>query len=158
MKSSWIVLRQLIVFECSGDVKKYLKAYKCPSGVWTIGIGTTVYPSGKRVKSGDVITEANAYWYVNHHIEPIEKYLSDLLGNKINQNMFDALVLFVYNVGINQAKLSTLFQKVLKNPNDLNISLEFKRWIWSNGIILKGLIERRRYEANLYFSPINKNV
>jgi lysozyme len=51
-------------FECGGQVEKYLKAYKCPAGVWTIGIGTTIYPTGQRVKQGDVITADQAYEFL----------------------------------------------------------------------------------------------
>ena len=57
-------------------IKKYegcrLTAYKCPAGVWTIGYGTTVYPSGKPVKSGDKCTKAEAEsllnWYIKEKI------------------------------------------------------------------------------------------
>ena len=46
-----------------GLIKKYegckLTAYKCPAGVWTIGWGSTIYPSGQPVKSGDKITFTN---------------------------------------------------------------------------------------------------
>ena len=39
---------------CIDLIKKWegckLTAYKCPAGVWTIGIGTTRYPDGRPVK------------------------------------------------------------------------------------------------------------
>ena len=38
-------------------------AYLCPANVWTIGIGTTVYPNGTKVKKGDKCTQEQAHEY-----------------------------------------------------------------------------------------------
>ena len=68
-----------------------LKAYKCPGGVWTIGYGHTA-----GVKSGMVITEAQAEEYLKADLIVFERYLNGL-GLALNQNQFDALVSFIYN-------------------------------------------------------------
>ncbi|MDP4202757.1 MAG: lysozyme [Bacteroidota bacterium] len=139
-------------FECGGNVEKYLAAYKCPAGVWTIGIGTTVYPNGQKVKAGDVATKEQAYEYLQHDLKTTEVSVDSFTTDKINQHQFDALVSFAYNVGTGALKGSTLLKKVNVNPFDSTIRAEFNKWVNGGGKVLPGLIKRRAAEADLYFS------
>lgn len=123
-----------------------LKAYKCPGGVWTIGYGHTA-----GVKSGMVISEAQAEEYLMADLIAFEKYLNGL-GLVINQNQFDALISFIYNVGTGNFSSSTLLRKVKANPLDNSIMDEFLRWVYSKGRVLPGLQRRRLAEMKLYFS------
>lgn len=123
-----------------------LKAYKCPGGVWTIGYGHTA-----GVKPGMVITEAQAEEYLKADLIAFERYLNGL-GLALNQNQFDALVSFIYNVGTGNFSNSTLLRKVRANPQDNSIMDEFLRWVYSKGRVLPGLQRRRLAEMKLYFS------
>ena len=123
-----------------------LKAYKCPGGVWTIGYGHTA-----SVKPGMVISEAQAEEYLMADLIASEKYLNDL-RLAINQNQFDALISFIYNVGTGNFSRSTLLRKVRANPQDNSIMDEFLRWVYSKGRVLPGLQRRRLAEMKLYFS------
>ena len=123
-----------------------LKAYKCPGGVWTIGYGHTA-----GVKHGRVISEAQAEEYLKADLIEFEKYLNGL-GLAINQNQFDALISFIYNVGTGNFSSSTLLRKVRANPQDNSIMDEFLRWVYSKGRVLPGLQRRRLAEMKLYFS------
>ena len=123
-----------------------LKAYKCPGGVWTIGYGHTA-----GVKSGKVISEAQAEEYLKADLIAYERYLNGL-GLALNQNQFDALVSFIYNVGTGNFSNSTLLRKVRANPRDNSIMDEFLRWVYSKGRVLPGLQRRRLAEMKLYFS------
>ena len=123
-----------------------LKAYKCPGGVWTIGYGHTA-----GVKSGMVITEAQAEEYLKADLIVFERYLNGL-GLALNQNQFDALVSFIYNVGTGNFSNSTLLRKVRANPQENSIMDEFLRWVYSKGRVLPGLQRRRLAEMKLYFS------
>jgi len=123
-----------------------LKAYLCPGGVWTIGYGHTA-----GVKSGMVITEAQAEEYLKADLIVFERYLNGL-GLALNQNQFDALVSFIYNVGTGNFSSSTLLRKVRANPQDNSIMDEFLRWVYSKGRVLPGLQRRRLDEMKLYFS------
>ena len=123
-----------------------LKAYKCPGGVWTIGYGHTA-----GVKPGMVISEAQAEEYLIADLIASEKYLNDL-RLAINQNQFDALISFIYNVGTCNFSRSTLLRKVRANPQDNSIMDEFLRWVYSKGRVLPGLQRRRLAEMKLYFS------
>ena len=50
----------------------------------------------------------------------------------INQEQYEALVSFTYNVGTGAFASSTLLQKVKANPNDPTIRDEFMRWVIFN--------------------------
>lgn len=136
---------------CIDLIKKFeglrLESYKCPAGLWTLGYGNTQWENGIRVKENQVIDIQRAeklliYW--------VSKY-ADRITVKCNQNQFDALVSFAYNVGIGNFDSSTLKKKVIANPNDPTIRDEFMKWVSSRGKQLAGLVKRREAEANLYF-------
>ena len=131
-------------------IKKYeglrLDAYLDAVGVWTIGYGHTL-----NVKSTDVITLDEAEYFLRQDVEFAEKEVNKHNLN-INQNQFDALVSFVFNLGVGNFARSTLLRKIKSNPNDPTIRKEFERWIYAGGKVLNGLVRRRREEAELYFT------
>ena len=123
-----------------------LKAYQCPGGVWTIGYGHTA-----GVKPGMLITKTQAEEYLKADLIAFERYLNGL-GLALNQNQFDALISFIYNVGTGNFSNSTLLRKVIVNLQDNSIMDEFLRWVYSKGRVLPGLQRRRLAEMKLYFS------
>ena len=80
-----------------------------------------------------------------------EKYVDSYCRDDINQNQFDALVSFAYNLGPANLKSSTLLKKVNANPEDETIAAEFMKWVKAGGKTLKGLVRRREAESQLYF-------
>jgi len=131
----------------------YAKPYICPASVPTIGYGTTRYPNGNKVTLKDTsITEEKGVEYLMDDLKIFEKYVDAYCRDDINQNQFDALVSFCYNLGPNNLKSSTLLKKVNLNPSDPSISNEFLKWNKGGGKVLKGLTKRRQAESNLYFS------
>jgi lysozyme len=98
------------------------------------------------------ITEAQASTMLLNMLGIYEKAVDSFTRDYINQNQFDALVAFAYNVGTNALKNSTLLKKVNMNPNDPSIRAEFLKWNKASGKVLKGLTNRRVAEANLYES------
>lgn len=129
------------------------KPYLCPAKIPTIGYGATYYPGGKKVTLKDpAITEAEAVKLLENMLIPYEQAVEKNVKTALSQNQFDALVSFVYNVGEKNFKSSTLLKKVNKNPKDLTIEAEFKKWNKGGGKVLKGLVRRRNAESKLYFS------
>ena len=125
-----------------------LEVYRCPAGVWTIGYGST-----KDVREGMVITQEEADKRLKFDVYTSENCVNEV-GDLINQNQFDALVSFVFNLGCGRFKSSTLRKKVVKNPADKTIRYEFIRWVYAGGKKLNGLRKRRNEEADLYFTPV----
>ena len=131
----------------------YAKPYMCPASVPTIGYGTTRYPNGNKVTLKDIsITEQQGVEYLMHDLKTFEKYVDSYCRDDVDQNQFDALVSFCYNLGPNNLKSSTLLKKVNLNPSDPSILNEFLKWNKGGGRVLKGLTKRRQAESNLYFS------
>lgn len=128
------------------------KAYLCPASVVTIGWGSTMYTDGRKIKMGDTINEQQAEHLLMWELK--NKSIA-LHGLNLNQNQFDSLLSFVYNLGIGAFAKSTLRKKILTNPNDPTIKDEFMRWnkarVGGELMELKGLTRRRTCEAELYF-------
>jgi lysozyme len=127
-----------------------LKAYKCPSLLWTIGYGNTFYEDGTKVKEGDVITQERAEQLFDLIVEDFAKKVKQLVKQDLTDNNFSAIVSFTFNVGIGNLQKSTLLKKVNANPKDKTIPAEFRKWVRANGEVLKGLVKRREAEAKLY--------
>lgn len=123
-----------------------LEAYRCPAGIYTIGYGHTA-----GVRRGDVIDEQKAEQLLTGDLRESEAVV-DRECPRVNQNQFDALVSFVFNVGEAAFLKSTLLKCVKANPLNPNIRYELSRWDKAGGTQLAGLIRRRRAEADLYFS------
>lgn len=123
-----------------------LEAYLCPAGIWTIGYGHT---SGVSPNSFITIQEADEY--LHRDVATIEMQLNKL-NLILRQCQWDAIVSFVFNVGIGNFKSSTLLAKIRINPDDNSIMDEFLRWVYANGKVMKGLQKRRLAEMKLYFS------
>jgi len=123
-----------------------LGAYICPAGVWTIGYGHT-----RTAKQGMSITASRAEELLKDDLKTAENAVN-FQSLRLNQNQFDALVSFVFNVGSGNFRNSTLLRKAKLNPSDPSIRDEFSRWKMGGGRTLPGLVKRRADEANLYFS------
>jgi len=118
-----------------------LKAYKCPSLLWTIGYGNTFYEDGTKVKEGDVITQERAEQLFDLIVEDFAKKVKQLVKQDLTDNNFSAIVSFTFNVGIGNLQKSTLLKKVNANPKDKTIPAEFRKWVRANGEVLKGLVK-----------------
>ena len=129
-----------------------LKPYLCPAKIPTIGYGNTYYPNGKRVTLLDEpITKEYALEIFKEIADRFAKAVSKLVVVPLNQNQFNALVSFAYNVGMANFQKSTLLKKVNKNKDDSSIELEFNKWDFAKGFKLNGLVKRRKDESNIYF-------
>tara|TARA_R110000803_G_scaffold23207_3_gene57135 strand:+ start:947 stop:1390 length:444 start_codon:yes stop_codon:yes gene_type:complete len=129
-------------------IKKYegceLKAYLCPAGVWTIGYGHT-----KNVKEHMEITLEKADEMLEEEMLEYENYIQDLVTVPLEQNQFDSLCSWVYNLGPTNLRESTLL-KVLNNSEYMLVSKQIRRWNKAGGKVLKGLVKRREAEALLF--------
>lgn len=125
----------------------FLKAYICPSGLPTIGYGSTYYEDGSKVKLGDKITKERAEKLLTNvlpnYADTVDKYIK--VG--LLQHQYDALVSFCFNCGSSD----TLFKMI----NDQNPTKEICDWwrthyITGAGKKLEGLVKRRNAEATLF--------
>ena len=124
-----------------------LEAYFDEAGVLTIGYGHT-----KDVREGDRISE---YWARNLLKEDIEKAQAQVvkLGVCRTQGQLDALTSFVFNLGFQRLRKSTLLRVIKRKGSDEEIRREFKRWVYAGGKKMPGLERRRSWEAERFLSP-----
>jgi len=133
-----------------------LKAYPDPGtgGVpWTIGIGTTRYPDGRRVSPGDTCTEQQALEYLAHDLQGFETSVAGMLRVPANENQFAALVSFAYNVGTEALRRSTML-RFINDDRFADAAGEFGRWNMAAGKVLPGLVRRRAAERELFLKPV----
>jgi len=132
-----------------------LKPYLCSAKIPTIGYGNTYYPNGKRVTLLDEpITKEYAFEMFKSIADKFAKRVDDMVVKEVNQNQFNALVSFAYNVGTGAFATSTLLKKVNNNPNDATIKNEFLKWTKAGGKVIQGLINRRIKESEVYLKSL----
>ena len=122
-----------------------LEAYEDAAGVPTIGYGHT-----KNVRMGDRISEYWAKELLRDDIEEAEWQVKEL-GVAKTEGQLDALVSFVFNLGIERLKTSTLLKVIRNGGSRQQIKKEFKRWVYAGGKQLPGLVKRREWEAKRFF-------
>jgi GH24 family phage-related lysozyme (muramidase) len=119
-------------------------AYQDSVGVWTIGYGHT-----KGVVEGMTITEREANDMLVVELREYESYVEDMVSVELTQEQFDALTVWVYNLGPTNFRSSTLLRKL--NTGDYSsIPTEIKRWNKAGGKVLQGLVKRREAEAAMF--------
>jgi lysozyme len=120
------------------------KPYKDTGGVWTIGYGTVI--RNLNIKS---VTPQEAEELARNAVKHIEVTLNTVVSVPLSQNQFDALVVFIYNVGVQAFENSTLLKLLNEGKYD-EAANEFKRWKYDNGKEIEGLLNRRKKEAALF--------
>ena len=124
--------------------------YKDAVGIWTIGYGSTHYPTGRAVSEHDsALTDQAAALLIFNTIGQYEDAINHFVTVKLTQNQFDALVSFTYNCGIQNFRNSTLL-KLLNFGDYKKASNEFTKWTHAAGKIVAGLVKRRLSEKNLF--------
>lgn len=135
--------------------------YICPAGIWTIGYGHT----GGVDRWTVPICEQTAHDLMIKDLESVQVTICELVEVAINQNQFDSLCSFVFNLGRNNFKRSTLLKKL--NAGDYEGTAdEFLRWNKAKNqdgqlVVFPGLDARRRAERDLFLnsrlgSKVNK--
>jgi len=134
-----------------------LEAYQDIAGVWTIGYGHT----GPDVEPGMRISEREAEALLRKDLRPREDAVDRLASVPLNQNEFDALVSFVYNVGVDAFSGSTARKRL--NRGDRLGAADALTW-WNKATVggvlreVLGLTRRRAAEKALFLTPANPPI
>jgi GH24 family phage-related lysozyme (muramidase) len=130
-----------------------LTAYQDSVGVWTIGFGTTA-----GVKEGQTISQVKAEEYLRFDLAIFEKAVTESLKVPVNQNQFDALVSFTYNVGVSAFRSSTLLNLINEKTDKKVVAAEFSKWVKAGNQTLPGLVSRRKAESELFLKGTKNDV
>lgn len=122
------------------------KAYPDQGGKWTVGYGSTlgITPLTK-------VTKEEAELFLKRDLGTTVKGINELITQPLNQNQFDALCSFTYNVGVHALEVSQLRGKIqyglLNEAAD-----EFLKWKFVHGVPNEGLLNRRIKERELFLA------
>ncbi len=125
-----------------------LDAYRDNGGVLTIGFGHTL-----NVKEGDVISISQANQFLTEDMNDAAECVNKFVKSEINQNQFDSLCDFVLNLGWGHFEASHLLKYTNQGNFDLAAS-EFRKWVFDNGVVLSGLVNRREAEKDLFIRAV----
>jgi lysozyme len=141
------------------------QVYPDTSGRPTIGIGHLITQSerssGKIIINGQPIKYANwlsvqqCWELLDQDLKPPESAVNNSVKVPLNQNQFDALVSFTYNLG-NMAFQNSTLLKMLNAGSYGQIPGQLRRWIHDTGKVVQGLINRREKEIALWKTPITE--
>lgn len=129
----------------------YLSPYLCPAGVPTIGYGATYYRDGTKVTLFDPpITRAQAeallLWMIRTvYLPAVLKLCPDIK----DPSRLAAIIDFTFNLGAGNLKASTM-RKRINADNWEAAQTELLKWVMAGGRVLRGLVLRRKAEAQLF--------
>ncbi|MGZ3184404.1 MAG: lysozyme [Telluria sp.] len=132
---------------CASE-QRHLTAYLCPAGVPTIGWGHT-----KGVKLGETCSVQQADIWLSQDLEDAAASVASLVKVPLTQGQFDALCDFVFNLGTDRLRKSTLLQ-LLNGGRVFAAADQFRLWVHAKvkgqDVVLPGLVTRRAAEAAMF--------
>jgi GH24 family phage-related lysozyme (muramidase) len=121
-----------------------LRGYDDGTGVMTIGYGYTGLVNGSKITKDTTITQRQADTYLINYLINQDKNLNNIIKVALNQNQYDSLAIFTYNIGINALSKSHLLLYV--NHNDfIKASNEFIKWAHPDCLMKRRIIEKNLF-------------
>jgi lysozyme len=123
--------------------------------VYLNAVGKPTVGYGHLIKAGedfsDGLTEEQATELLQNDVKWAENAVAAAVTVSLNQNQFDALVDFTFNLGAGALQGSTLLKLVNQGKMD-EAADEFPKWVHANGKVLPGLVTRRGAERDLWLA------
>jgi len=128
------------------------RAAKTPDGRWTLGFGHVA-----TAREGLSVSRAEADDLLRWDLRPVEDMVRQSALTPLNQNQFDALVSFAFNIGVsNFASCDVL--RYLNQGQPIAAALAMHAWRRArvNGrvLVIDALVRRRAAEAALFLEPL----
>lgn len=118
---------------------------------WTIGVGHTGKVDGKKITKSTKITAEKSRELLKEDIAEAAAAVDELVYKKLTNHQKAALVSFVFNVGRGNFSASTMLRLLNSNQFDA-AALQFARWDKAAGRVLRGLVNRRAYEKQMFLT------
>ncbi len=127
------------------------QATKLANGNWIVGYGHT-----RSAHEGKAVSESDAESLLQYDLQEIENAVNSRVLTPISQNQFDALISFVFNIGVSNFETSD----VLRNLNEghvLRAAEGMEKWrkarVGGDLLIVDALVRRRAAEKSLFLTP-----
>lgn len=130
-------------------------AYLCPAGKWTIGFGRT----GPGVGPGSITTREIEDNWIHNYINKLYKEIENLLidyGYNFEDYQIQALTSFAYNCGIGNKDRGLICLLKSGKRSASEISAKIPEYNKGGGVVLPGLVARRKWERNLFDGKLEK--
>jgi len=140
-----------LLSEWEGEI---LHIYKDSAGLPTVGVGhllTKEERVGGKYEGG--ITHEQAMQILTNDLRRFERTVNDGVKVALNQNQYDALVIFAFNIGDGGFLSSTALRKINAKEFD-RVPDAMQMWNKAGGKIDDGLINRRKKEIKLFLEPV----
>jgi len=148
---------RLKVSKAGIELLKQFEGYRAtaaalPQGGWTIGYGHT-----KSARKGASIPENDAEALLHYDLIEVVQAVNDLTYTPLNQNQFDALVCFAFNVGLDNFRRSTVLRRVNEGAL-LQAACLLEMWrkaeVQGEKIVVDALVRRRAAEKAMFLEPM----
>lgn len=133
-------------------------AYKDAVGLWTIGYGHLITKNDGLCKPVPTtkccISEQRGVQILTSDVKVGSSCISRIVKGvaSLTDNQFSALTSWAFNVGCGAATSSTLVKK-LNAGNKGDTCGELKKWVKGGGKVIRGLVNRRNRECQLFLKP-----
>lgn len=155
MKISEQGLQKIMLYEGI----KY-RAYLDVAHLWTIGVGHLLTQSeltSGKIRIGDTykkydggLTQTDCMMLLDQDCDYAENAVNKFVTANLNQDQFDSLVSFVFNVGVGAFSKSSFLKALNSGASKEELEQRFMRWVYAGGRVIEGLKNRRKKEFEAF--------
>jgi len=129
------------------------EAAQLDDGRWTIGHGHT-----RTARPGRTVDEADAEALLLYDLIEVSHAVNEWAYAPLNQNQFNALVSFAFNIGLENFRRSLTLRR-LNEGRMVEAALAMELWrradFEGERIVIDALVRRRAYEKALFLKPMD---
>ena len=161
--SNWVILAMKPRYQVSRAavdlIKRFegyrMKAAQLPDGRWTLGYGHTL-----TARAGASVSEQDAEALLLYDLITVAHAVNENVYTPLNQNQFDALACFAFNIGTENFVRSGVLRR-LNEGALLQAAGAMEMWrkadFEGERIVIDALVRRRSAEKTLFLTPTDGN-
>lgn len=141
------------LFNFIGSWENFIPVAEWDYKQYSIGYGSGFnWDQNRPVQKGDVIDKETAKRWLLKEAEQEFDFVKRVVKVPITDNQLIALASFSYNLGQGALLKSTLLKLLNAGYNTNAVASEFDKWVYAGGVKIKGLVNRRAAEKQLFLT------